>query len=484
VALRPRIIVEARYKPGAEKRSSFPILSAKGLETVRAKPQNEKPRFLPVFHGKVDQVLGLNADWCEVHIENKNNEYDWLLNEVDSMQFIVYMGYSNKPMSESPVNIIGDLTPMIHAWVGDISATFGSSGKLITITGGDASYVFNKGYAGDYMARKTPTELSKIPNWGKAPLPDSHLIYKRAWEIIQQITSAKEDKDGKWITPEGVILLPSKDFLGYTKVIEGACKTEYLPNTIPDDEKKIEEKKKIYQINNNTKLEVIDDVCFKSGFYAWVVPGERIMRIGKKEDFKAEDVSPLKSWGGVYSDDEKQREKGSWIKFKKIPHFEGGLQMAVNYWDWQTTIESKNNYVVPAYKKDVGATLVSGEAHFIGSPDADAQIMCWVGYEPVSQEAADDRAYMAVNRVCSQRVVAVGQVPGNPALMPNRIVPIEGCGIWDCKYLAVHTSHACGMVGYSTMFDLRLPDLVKTKSTDEAKKNPMTTIRVGAYVKE
>ena len=76
MALRPRIIVEARYKPGAEKRSSFPILSAKGLETVRAKPQNEKPRFLPVFHGKVDQVLGLNADWCEVHIENKNNEYD------------------------------------------------------------------------------------------------------------------------------------------------------------------------------------------------------------------------------------------------------------------------------------------------------------------------------------------------------------------------------------------------------------------------
>jgi len=440
------------------------------VEVIR---ENGDRFYIPSFYTKVDQVIGLNSDWFKIHIENKNNEYDWMMDEIDTLQIIIYMGYTKHAESRISKDYITDLRPMIHGWIARLSATFGSIGKIMTLEGGDASFMFNKQYTGDLMIRRNPAKKSKT-------LQDSYLVGS-GWEIIKQVTRANWTTGVKCMTPDGIELVAHQSFMDMYKPIGGVTQTQYFPDGLTETERKALLSVPYYQVNNRNRLEVIDDIVGRTGYYAWVEPGYNKLYIATREWVRANQktIPPLENWDkGEFSEGD-NKDKGNWIKFKKLPHFENGLQFEIKYWNWE-----KDHYISHAL---IGPTdtqnLQKGIAHFIGNPKKDAAVIINSSDEPVTKESADRRAYAAINRIVTQRLVVSGQTYGNTDIIPGSLVPIKGCGKWDQNYLIVHASHLFSRKGYSTLFNARLPNLIETKNDTNVLLNPYTTVKVGNYVK-
>ena len=483
MATHPRIVVDIvndNQDPLSEQ-----ILDA----TVR---QEVKGFGFPILYGKVENIYGINADWFSILIRTGVAKYrvqDPEKKTGEGMYLDEYIAkYSESIRLKIKIGFYPDYVERIHGYIHEISYVTGSGGRMMKVSGGDICYHFNKIYVGDYMlqldanARKWQDPKSK-----EYAFADKSRIY-----ILQKILGLRKKEEMAVLIGKNQLqsfgtstttnpsyskldlsspyksqqisnpLLGGDPYVEYqgTGFRVLVAKTATVNEPLYGETKAIKNElanpnaAKYYQINNQTLLEVLDDICFRSGWVATVMkPGTIISNVPvilitdvwkkRKPNVSIKTIAP-----SIIDEEE------SWVKFTKMTHFDDGLKIGINYWDWQYAVT--HNTTIDNQVKNCRR----GKAQWFGNNKPDVAIQAYIDYENVNVEAANRRAYMAINRLVTQRITVSGGLTPDPTLFPGDEVTFKDYGPFSDQYMITAVTCNVGQKGFSMQFSARLPDLI------------------------
>lgn len=505
---------------------------------------------LDVFQCKVENMIGINADWVELSIANNGNKYDHIFDNLDNMEFKVYAGdVSNTPLttSSSPEEVKRVLYDkcLVHGFAGPASKTQGTEvSNIISLAGGDVCYRINKRFSGDKMFQRTRSQkqpvniISKIEK-GKLKIErraadESPYNAANPWPLIQEVfkldpnmSYAKGQDEilaymGSYTegeSPERVTIIASSKFASLIGAVSGLVNMDYVQTLTDDDKLQKNLHLTKYQVNNGSLLEILDDICVKSGFEAMCVRGTRDILIYENiEDFKSiiryiannEDKFRLEYMANykylnslmarttrgyapetLYINDDTQspEKRLVYAKMTKYPGYEDGLGLSIAHWDWK-----KSNQAGKGKAKPGANELVQAFGLFVGNDNPDTNVTYKYEFDPISQAGIRKKTYRAINRLVCNRIEGMASVPSfNPRLIPGQTIKIvdsknpnsyfsgntgneKSKYLQSLGYLVTLVSTSYSSRGFSQFIKFRLPDLDVTDSYEYLKANKFTSV--------
>ena len=513
---------------------------------------------LDVFQCKVENMIGINADWAELSIANNGNKYDHIFDNLDNMEFKVYAGdVSNTPLttSSSPEEVKKVLYEkcIIHGFAGPASKTQGTDvSNIISLAGGDVCYRINKRFSGDKMFQRTPSQKKRVnaiwehvngeyqvarraatesPYNAAGPLPllqDIFSLYPHNRSVSGEETPRaflSKYKEGE--SPERVNIIVSKKFALLDARISGLVNMDYN-QTMTDEDRQDNMHLTKYQVNNGSLLEILDDICVKSGFEAMCVRGTRDIIVyenitelkqminyiaSNPEKFDLEyafayqylnilfynqnvaiyNNDPNGSKVPLYLNDDTQspEKRLVYAKMTKYPGYEDGLGLSIAHWDWKKSNQDR------AGKASVSKSeLVQAGGLFLGNPNPNTNVTYKYEFDPISHAGIRKKTYRAINRLVCNRIEGMASVPSfNPRLIPGQIIKIvdsknpnsyfsgntgneKSKYLQSLGYLVTLVSTSYSSRGFSQFIKFRLPDLDVTDSTEYLEANNFTSVLI------
>jgi hypothetical protein len=489
---------------------------------------------IPAFQCKVENLIGINADWFELSIANNNNEYDWIFQHLDSLEFKIYVGMSKLPISADYPELKNELADncIMHGFAGPTSKTVGSEvNNIISVSGGDICYRINKRFTGDKLLQRTPSQRKEVNVKSVTETLDNlensfKFQYKAAkespysasppWPLLAEIFGLnRKDSYGTYTdkSPERINIVVSDKFKSLTAKVSSMVLMDYV-TTVTEQETQAGVHLTKYQVNNASLLEVLDDICVKTGFEAMGIRGTRDIVIYENiddlkatvlamsgDDSVADDPKAYKSLNDVFvapaeeiwlnKNDKPSKNAAMFCKIGKYPGFEDGLALSIAHWNWKASNANPDGVA-----KVGPSELIQASGVFLGNSNPETNVTYKEEFDAISKAGIIKKTYRAMNRLISNRYEGqCGIADFNPNLIPGKTFKLMNAGYLSgdlktgafsdpesCKYLAdigyllTMVSTAYSTRGFSQYMKFRLPDLQVTSDLNELVKNNFTHV--------